>query len=51
MNIWIYYVKKGYYPYEWFDDISKMKHKGLPPIEAFDSKLSQKKLKTRRARF
>ena len=37
--------QKGYYPYEWFDDISKMKHKGLPPIEAFESKLSQKTLK------
>ena len=37
--------QKGYYPYEWFDDISKMKHKCLPPIEAFDSKLSQKQLK------
>ena len=44
MNIWIYYVK-GYYPYAWFDDISKRKHKGLPPIEAFESKLSQKTLK------
>ena len=34
--------QKGYYPYEWMDDISKMKHKGLPPIEAFYSTLYQK---------
>ena len=38
--------QKGYYPYEWMDDIEKMKHEGLPPIGAFDSKHSQKKLKT-----
>ena len=37
--------RKGYYPYEWMDDIEKMKYEGLPPIDAFDSKLSQKKLK------
>ena len=34
--------RKGYYPYEWVDDIDKLNHKGLPPIEAFYSKLSQK---------
>jgi hypothetical protein len=34
--------RKGYYPYEWVDDIDKLNHNGLPPIEAFYSKLSQK---------
>ena len=34
--------QKGYYPYEWVDDISKLDHKGLPPMEAFYSELRQK---------
>ena len=33
--------QKGYYPYEWMDDVSKMDHVGLPPKETFYSKLSQ----------
>jgi hypothetical protein len=33
--------RKGMYPYEWMDDISKMNHVGLPPKETFYSKLSQ----------
>jgi len=33
--------KKGFYPYEWMDDISKMDFVGLPPKETFYSKLSQ----------
>ena len=33
--------RKGMYPYEWMDDISKMNHVGLPPKDAFYSKLSQ----------
>ena len=33
--------QKGYYPYEWVDDISKLDHKGLPPVEAFNSELKQ----------
>ena len=36
--------QKGHYPYEWVDDPSKLKHKGIPPIEAFYSKLTQKRL-------
>ena len=35
--------RKGFYPYEWVDDISKLDHTGLPPIEAFDNKLTQSK--------
>ena len=35
--------KKGFYPYEWVDDINKLDHIGLPPIEAFDNKLTQSK--------
>jgi hypothetical protein len=33
--------RKGVYPYEWMDDISKLDHRGLPPREAFYSKLRQ----------
>ena len=33
--------KKGFYPYEWMDDVSKMNHVGLPPKKTFYSKLSQ----------
>ena len=36
--------QKGHYPYEWVDDISKLKYKGIPPIEAFYNKLTQKRL-------
>ena len=35
--------KKGYYPYGWVDSIDKLYHKGLPPMEAFDNKLTQSK--------
>ncbi len=34
--------RKGFYPYEWFDNNDKFNHIGLPPIESFHSKLSQK---------
>jgi hypothetical protein len=37
--------RKGFYPYEWFDDIAKFKHRGLPPKEDFYSKLSGKGIK------
>jgi hypothetical protein len=36
--------KKGFCPYEWMDDISKMDFVGLPPKEAFYSKLSQESI-------
>jgi hypothetical protein len=35
--------QKGYYPYEWVDHIDKLDHKGLPPMEAFNNKLTQTK--------
>ena len=35
--------RKGFYPYEWLDYISKLDHIGLPPIEAFNNKLTQSK--------
>lgn len=31
--------QKGVYPYEWFDSLSKMEYPGLPPKEAFFSRL------------
>ena len=33
--------RKGYYPYEWVDDIKKLNHKGLPPRHDFYNKLKQ----------
>ena len=33
--------QKGYYPYEWVDDIKKLNHKGLPPRANFYNKLKQ----------
>ena len=33
--------KKGHYPYDWVDDIKKLKHKGLPPRNNFYNKLKQ----------
>jgi hypothetical protein len=33
--------QKGFYPYEWVDDISKLDHVGLPPIQSFYSNLRQ----------
>ena len=42
--IWSCYAKKGYYPYEWVDNISKLDYEGIPPIEAFNSRLKQSKL-------
>ena len=37
--------RKGFYPYEWFDNVDKFNHIGLPSIESFYSKLSQKSIK------
>ena len=37
--------QKGFYPYEWVDDISKLDHIGLPPREEFYSSLQQKGIK------
>ena len=36
--------QKGYYPYEWVDNISKLDYEGVQPIEAFNSRLKQFKL-------
>jgi hypothetical protein len=36
--------RKGFYPYEWVDDSEKMDYNGLPPMDAFYSKLSQKRI-------
>ena len=33
--------KKGLYPYEWVDALSKLDYKGLPPIAELYSSLSQ----------
>jgi hypothetical protein len=34
--------RKGFYPYEWFDDNDKFNYNGLPDINQFYSTLSQK---------
>lgn len=34
---------KGEYPYDWFDNKNKFDDKQLPPIEAFDNKLTNEK--------
>ena len=36
--------QKGYYPYEWMDDMHKLKYDGLPAIDQFYSHLQQKPL-------
>ena len=33
--------RKGFYPYEWVDNIQRLDHVGLPPESAFYSKLKQ----------
>jgi hypothetical protein len=37
--------RKGFYPYEWFDDISKFNYKGLPSRKDFYSTLKKEELK------
>jgi hypothetical protein len=37
--------QKGYYPYEWVDNVEKLNHIGLPPKEEFYSSLKQETLK------
>ena len=34
--------QKAFYPYEWFDNVNKFDHVGLPKIDRFYSCLSQK---------
>ena len=36
--------EKGFFPYEWMDDISKLEHNALPPREAFYSSLKEETL-------
>ena len=35
-------LAKGFFPYEWMDDIDKLNHKALPNQEAFYSRLTEK---------
>lgn len=35
-------IQKGFFPYEWFDNVQKLSYVGLPPQSAFYSKLSGK---------
>ena len=35
-------LAKGFFPYEWMDDIEKLNHKALPNQEAFFSRLTNK---------
>ena len=37
--------EKGIYPYEWFDDLNKFHHEGLPNIDGFYSSLNNEKIK------
>ena len=37
--------RKGFFPYEWFDDISKFNYKGLPSRKDFYSTLKKEELK------
>ena len=34
-------VSKGFFPYEWFDDVLKLEYQSLPPHESFYSSLKQ----------
>ena len=36
--------QKGFYPYEWVDNVEKLNHEGLPPVNEFYSTLSQETL-------
>ena len=38
--------QKGYYPYEWVDDIDKLNHIGLPEIADFYTSLKREHMKT-----
>ncbi len=40
--------QKGFYPYEWFDNVNKFEHVGLPKIDRFYSCLSPKAYFTRK---
>ena len=37
--------QKGFYPYEWVDNVEKLNHAGLPPKDDFYSTLKQETLK------
>lgn len=39
-------LRKGYFPYEWFDDYSKLKYTELPKKECFHSKLRNTSIST-----
>ena len=34
-------LRKGVFPYDWFDDVAKLNELALPPIESFRSTLTQ----------
>ena len=36
--------RKGFYPYEWFDNVDKFNHVGLPSVNNFHSMLTQETL-------
>jgi G:T-mismatch repair DNA endonuclease (very short patch repair protein) len=42
---------KGFFPYEWFDDLSKLQHPCLPKQEDFYSKLKQEHISTENYRM
>ena len=35
---------KGYFPYEWFNNLNKLDYKGIPPQSAFRSLLTKKEI-------
>ena len=40
--------QKGFYPYEWVDNIDKLNHVGLPNIADFYSSLKQESIKPKK---
>nr|XP_022301117.1 uncharacterized protein LOC111109328 [Crassostrea virginica] len=42
---------KGHFPYEWFDDLTKLERTSLPPHETFYSSLNKPTLPTRSTNF
>lgn len=44
-------TQKGFFPYEWFDSLERLKETELPPIECWSSKLSMYKMKPEEYEF
>lgn len=42
---------KGYFPYQWFDDLNKLERASLPPHETFYSSLKQANITNEEYKF